>query len=71
MRHESTVVLSDDHQKRLKALIAAKGTCLAAELLGLSRPALERAAGGLPIHRGTRALLDQQIASRDSAGKTP
>ena len=71
MKQKNDTVMEPQHQARLKTLIDAQGTCQAARHLGLSRPALERAAGGLRIHRGTAALLTQQIAERDAAGKSP
>jgi len=71
MKQKNDTEMSPEHQTRLKALIEAQGTCQAARHLGLSRPALERAAGGLRIHRGTALLLAHQIAARDQQGKTP
>lgn len=40
------------------------GISQAASFLGLSRAALTRAVAALPIHRGTAALLTQQIEAR-------
>lgn len=71
MNQKNDTVMEPGHQGRLKAIIEAQGTCQAAKHLGLSRPALERAAGGLRIHRGTAALLTQKIAERDQWGKNP
>ena len=71
MKQKNDTEMSPEHQGRLKALIATQGTCQAARHLGLSRPALERAAGGLRIHRGTAILLTAQLAERDAAGKQP
>jgi hypothetical protein len=49
--------------------MAAKGIARAAQIVGVCRHTLERAAGGLTIQRGSIALLTLRIAER--AGKQP
>ena len=70
MKRKNTHRLAPDHQARLTSLMEAQGICQAAKHLGLSRHALERAAGGLTIQAGTAVLLEQQIARRDAEGKS-
>jgi hypothetical protein len=60
-----------DHQERLRALMGAKGIVRAAQILGVCRHTLERAAGGLTVQRGSAAMLGQKIAARDAEGKAP
>ena len=64
-------VLGPAHVERIKAIIATKGLCVAAERLGSSVHTIERAIGGLNLNPGTKALLEQKIAERDKKGKTP
>jgi transcriptional regulator of acetoin/glycerol metabolism len=64
-KHKNNTVLDPDHVTWLRSFAEAKGgISQAANLLGLSRNALTRAVAALPIHRGTAALLVQQIAER-------
>lgn len=49
----------------------AVGTEQARRLLGLSRHALERAAVGLTVQKGTVAYLTQKLAERTAEGKNP
>lgn len=65
------VPLPDPQRARCKRLIAAKGHAKAAELLGCSRPTLDRAIGGLELLPGTVALINQAIAERDAERKDP
>lgn len=67
----NTVTVPLDHQERLRALMGAKGIVRAAQILGVCRHTLERAAGGLTVQRGSASMLGQKIAERDKAGKVP
>jgi hypothetical protein len=67
----NTLALPPEHQERLRALMAAKGIARSAQILGVCRHSLERAAGGLTVLRATAAMIAQKIAARDAAGKTP
>jgi hypothetical protein len=71
MKQKNSVTLSQVNQARIKALIDKVGSSQAASFLGCSKHAMERAAGGLPVHRGTSTLLTVAIAERDAAGKSP
>lgn len=71
MKQKNSVVIPVEHQARIKALIDRHGTGQAADFLGLSKHAMERAAGGLRVHRGTDVYLATKIAERDAAGKNP
>lgn len=57
--HRSTcgAPLGADERERLRALVRYHGETRAAERLGVSRHALARALGELPVHRGTAALI--------------
>ena len=61
MKLKNTNKLPDDQRKRLQAMIDADGLEVTRKRLGISRHAMERAAGGLSIQRGTAALLGQQL----------
>jgi hypothetical protein len=71
MKLRNVVTVDAGNVARLRALIDKHGTCQAASFLGISRHALERAAGGLTVHKGTDAYLAQKIAERNAAGKDP
>ena len=71
MKLRNVVTLEAGNVARLRSLIEKHGTCQTAKFLGISRHALERAAGGLTVHKGTDAYLAQKIAARDAEGKTP
>jgi hypothetical protein len=71
MKQRNNTTLSPEHVTWLRAFADSKGgVSQAAHILGLSRAALTRAIAALPIHRGTEALLSQQIEAR-ADGKTP
>jgi len=53
--------LPEPERKRLQAMIDADVLEVTRKRLGISRHAMERAAGGLTIQRGTAALLGQQL----------
>jgi len=57
------LVLHDAERKRLQAMIDRDGLEATRKRLGISRHAMERAAGGLTVQRGTVALLGQQLAT--------
>jgi hypothetical protein len=62
-KQKNNATMSPYHVTWLRTFAEAKGgVSRAANLLGLSRDALTRAVAGLPVHRGTAALLTQQIA---------
>jgi len=61
MKLKNTNKLPDDQRKRLQAMIDRDGLEVTRKRLGISRHAMERAAGGLTIQRGTAALLGQQL----------
>ena len=63
--------LSDKHRERIKAIQAAHGLTRAADFLGRSKQTLDRAVGGLPMHPWTLLKIEEAIAERDAAGKTP
>jgi hypothetical protein len=58
-------------QRRLQAIIEDKGLVESSRRLGVCRHTLEKAAGGLTVGNGTRALIAAKIAERDAAGKSP
>ena len=61
MKIKSTTKLPEDQRKRLQSMIDADGLEATRKALHISRHAMERAAGGLTIQRGTAALLGQQL----------
>ena len=71
MRHNNSVQLPEAERQHLNQLMEAKGIDQARKLLGLSRHAMERAAGGLRIQKGTAAYLIQKLAERTKEGKNP
>jgi hypothetical protein len=72
MKQRNNTTLEPNQVQWLRTFADSKGgISQAANFLGLSRAALTRAVAALPIHRGTAALLAQQIETRDAEGKTP
>lgn len=71
MKSSSTITLVDGHRVRILAMREKHGIYQTANLLGISRQAIDRAIGGLAIHKGTAAFISQQIAKRDADGKYP
>jgi hypothetical protein len=67
-----TVILEKTEQAQIRSLVEAQGVRRAHAALGISRHAMERAAGGLTIQRGTAALLEQRLRSlgRDQASQS-
>ena len=61
MKLKNTHKLPPDQRKRLQAMIDRDGLEATRARLGISRHAMERAAGGLNIQAGTAALLGQQL----------
>ena len=61
MKLKNIVRLPDDQRARLQAIIEREGVYGAASLLGVSRHAMERAAQGSTIHKGTALLLRPQL----------
>lgn len=65
VKHKHNMVLTPEHVTWLRTFADSKGgISQAANFLGLSRNALTRAVAQLGIHRGTAALLEQQIEAR-------
>ena len=71
MELKNVATLPEELRTRIKTLCEAKGIYATAKILGISKHAMDRAAGGLSIHKGTAAFLAQQIAARDAEGKNP
>jgi hypothetical protein len=63
--------LSETHQNRLKAIIAAKNKSGAARIFECARQTIKSAAGGLPVHPYLALRIAQAIAKRDADGKQP
>ena len=61
MKRKNFHKLPEPERKRLQSMIDADGLEATRKRLGISRHAMERAAGGLTIQRGTAALLGQQL----------
>ena len=61
MKIHNTHKLPDDQRKKLQAMIDKDGLEATRTRLGISRHAMERAAGGLNIQKGTIALLEKQF----------
>jgi transcriptional regulator of acetoin/glycerol metabolism len=71
VKQKNNTTLTPEHVAWLRTFADAKGgVSQAANFLGLSRNALTRAVAALPIHRGTAALLTQQIEARAKEGGT-
>lgn len=49
-------------RSRLARLVAAVGESQAKNILGVSRHTLARILGGLSVHRGTIALVEQRLS---------
>jgi hypothetical protein len=67
----NTITIPKEHQDVLTALISAKRMVRAAQIIGVSVPTMRSAAYGLPVQRGTAALIANAIAKRATEGKTP
>jgi hypothetical protein len=63
------VVLTHDEQAAVRAVMRARGIRRAHLDLGVARHAMERAAGGLTIQRGTAALIRLALAAQK--GRAP
>lgn len=65
-KQKNNTTMSLEHIKWLREFSEEKGgVSRASVILGMSRDALTRAIASLPVHRGTAALLTQQIAERN------
>ena len=62
-RSTRTVPTEETHRERARRLIAALGAPAAAKRLGLGRDTIIRVAAGMPIHRGTLALLEKSLTT--------
>lgn len=67
-KRKNSETLPDPQRQQLNALIDARGVEWTRLRLEISRHALERAAGGLTIQRGTAAYLTQKLAERAEEG---
>lgn len=72
----TTTILTPAERAAVTAIMRTHGIRRAHELLGVARHAMERAAGGLTIQRGTAALLHLALAElarqpESSTGGTP
>ncbi len=63
----TTTILTADEQAAVQALMEAHGIRRAHVHLGVARHAMERAAGGLTIQRGTAALIRAALSRIDCA----
>jgi hypothetical protein len=64
--------IPEAHQKRIAAVIAAKGgKSQAARLFDCNRLTIKSAAAGQPVHPWMAEHLAKKIAERDAAGKQP
>lgn len=61
MVRQTTVCFPATQRPRLRTLLARIGTTRASSVLGASLPALERAAGGLPVRYGTALAIQQAL----------
>lgn len=71
MKRKNSETLPVPQREHANRLMDAVGTEQARRLLGLSRHALERAAVGLTVQKGTVAYLTQKLAERTAEGKNP
>jgi len=65
----STTILAPAEQARVRAIMTAHGIRRATAIVGVSRHAMERAAGGLTIQRGTAALLRAALSLAAETGE--
>jgi hypothetical protein len=64
--------LDDETLEIVRRLIRERGSARRlVEVLGVSAPAIERAAGGGPIHKGTRLLIAMGLDRMRDAGELP
>ncbi len=58
--------MTKEHIERIKRAIAARGSSAVAKDLEISREALARLVGGLPVRRGTETLALSNIAKMNA-----
>ncbi|MCC6902799.1 MAG: hypothetical protein IT377_27755 [Polyangiaceae bacterium] len=58
-----------DITERTRAFVDAFGVERAARTLGVGRETVLRLAGGLPVRRGSIALVRESLAARDAAAE--
>ena len=63
----NTTVLAPEIRDGLQALMGKLGVAQAARFLEVSRPTLERAAGGLTVQRCTAKALRAKVEEREKA----
>jgi hypothetical protein len=64
--------LPESHQKRIAAVVAAKGgKSQAARIFECSRLTIKAVISGQPVHPWTAVKMAEKIAARDAAGKHP
>jgi hypothetical protein len=61
-----SVILTVDEQAAVRAMMRTLGIRRAHVQLGVARHAMERAAGGLTVQRGTAALIRLALAAQES-----
>ena len=65
MKRKNTITLPPEQRTKLQAMIETDHNLeVTRTRLHISRHAMERAAGGLTIQRGTAALLGQQLEQK-------
>ena len=71
MKRKNCETLPVPQREHANRLMEAVGVEQARRFIGISRHALERAAGGLTVQRGTVAYITQKLAERTAEGKDP
>jgi hypothetical protein len=69
MKRRNTEAIPDPQRAHANALMEKVGIEQARRFLGISRHALERAAGGLTVQKGTAFYLTAKLAQRLAEGK--
>ena len=63
--------LPENHQNRLRDIVASKNKSGAARIFGCCRQTIKAAAGGLPVHPYFALRVAEMLAKRDAEGKQP
>lgn len=69
-RRPGTIRLPEHLRAPLRTLALNLGEIRAAEAVGIGRSTLLRVVAGLPVRRGTAALVAQRLAALNGAGGT-
>lgn len=67
--HSQGVTPSESEQQGVKALMLADGERAACRKLGIDRTTAARVAAGLPVRRGTLALVRESLAALGSGAR--